>query len=194
MKRIQVLAAILVLVPFAAATIARAQQEIPSLVTHESKTGSQSFDVNKLGKPTFTSTKAGIKAQVWLVSRAEHDRLSGRASGSEPQLDSPGKSSGEGGYTMKKEEKTSMGGSSRYEVAIVVLTDAMKNVPIDNAKADLSLTSPTKKTSEVSLSSMQGHYSGDINLTEKGSYKIGLKITHDGKTTTMTFDTPLSAI
>ena len=191
MKRIQALAAILVLVPFAAATIARAQQEVPKLAPSESKTQIHSFDASKLGKPTFTGTKEGIKAQVWLISRAEHDRLMGGTSEAKPL---PDVGSEEKSYTMKKEEKASMGGSSRYEVAVVMLTDATKNMPVDNAKAELNITSPTNKKSDVALSSSQGHYFSDVNLSEKGSYKIGLKITHDGKSITMNFDTPLSAI
>ncbi len=171
MKRIQVLAAILVLVPFAAATSVRAQQEVPNLSSYESKTQVHAFDVNKLGKPTFTSTKEGISAQVWLISRAEHDRLMG---GTSEAKSLPDVQSDEKSYTMKKEERASMGSSSKYEVAVVLLTDAMKNAPIDDAKAELNITSPTRKKSEVALNASEGHYSGDINLTEKGSYKIGL--------------------
>jgi hypothetical protein len=191
MKRFLALALSLAVALLCVVTSSSAQGEIPQVPEKTKPPMESGIDISKLGKPDFTESKDGIKAQVWLVSREEHDlSLSGAGKSSDtegksdnPQANDPRKSAGSAEIA---------GGTGKPEVAIVVLDDVAKNVHINNAKVELSMMSPTNKTSTVVLNAMEGHYANDISFTEKGSYKVTLTVTRDGKTTTMTFATPIT--
>jgi hypothetical protein len=214
MKRVMNTATLLVLGLFAVATFARAQevpktppvettpQDKTDIKSHDKTTDMKSqghtFDASRLGKATFSNTKNGINAQVWFVSRAEHDRVMGLSGDKPHEMDksmsedksAEGKTTQDKTYNKDSEKSMT---SAKPEVAIILLTDATTGAQINNATAQLDLSSPSKKTSTVTVTPMNGHYSGALDLSEKGSYKVALKITRDGKTTTMNFDTPFSA-
>jgi hypothetical protein len=182
---------------------ANAQEKLygdPKATKHEAG----SIDVTKLGKPTFSESKDGIRAQVWLVSREQHNRLtspeqsmpSGETQETpEHRKDSP---SPEPGQLQEKPQQEKIGqegtdmkraGAGRPEVAVVVIQDAAKNTLINDAKVELTATSPAGKSSTARLTSAKGHYMQNLELAEKGAYRFTLKITHQGKTTTMDFTT-----
>ncbi|MBI5474461.1 MAG: hypothetical protein HY961_19155 [Ignavibacteriae bacterium] len=205
MNRLKILAVILLLIPFAGVPVAQAQQQgIPKDTEKKSKK-QMTFDESKLGKPMFVETANGIKAQIWLISRADHDRLMEPSASMQPEPEVPDKTAEptkgaaqnpmkkEDKYSTKKWEQGSMSGSSKYEVAILVLTDTKANMPLENATAEINWTAPSGKSAKSSLAKMSGHYSSTIDFSERGAYKLDLKVTHAGKTTTFKFDKPVNA-
>lgn len=144
-------------------------------------------DIDKLGKEMFSAKENGIRVQVWLVRHADYKTLVGEHNEAGMYTKETTK---QHGTTPQKSRAT---GSSSHEVAIVVLKDVVTNASIDNATVEFTFTSPTKKAATVPLAFMNGHYSNSIELTEKGSYQAELKIKRNGRTTTLNFNTPVTA-
>jgi hypothetical protein len=173
MKRIQALAIALVVAVFCVIAPAMPQDNNSLTPEHEGMKA-PAVNADKLGPPTFSETKDGLTARIWLVSREAYQQLSSGTADDAPGL--------KGGSPPKP------------EVALAVLSDDGTKESILQAAVELTIVSPTNKSSLVVLEPRADHYTQELNLAERGTYKFSLKAMHAGKVITMEFKPTFSIL
>ncbi len=133
-------------------------------------------DANTLGKPTYTDSKDGVHVQMWLITKQQYNQLS---SGSADSRSGSGDGASAGANAMKP------------DMALVSIDDA--NRPVQTATVELAVVPPSKSATSVMLMPSGSYYTGDLALTESGSYTFSVKVTNGGKTTTVDFEEPFTA-
>ena len=144
----------------------------------------------KLGKPALSESKNGIKAEVWLLTRAEHDRLLSMP-GENRQLNDGSSDTGDESYKNTQHANSANSAPPNPEIAIVVLDDGGGKVPVQNMILEITAKSPSGVPLTKGLIAAHDHYATDLEFAEKGAYKLSLRITRDGRTTMMYFETPI---
>lgn len=64
---------------------------------------------------------------------------------------------------------------------MVMVNDSATNKPAQKAELELSVLSPSKKSTNVKLTEMMGHFGGALTLDEKGEYLVRIHTTIAGK-------------
>jgi len=115
--------------------------------------------------PTFEATTAGVHMKVWITATEgeikDNDMSSAKATKAETVV-------------------------SSYHVA-VELKNAESGKDVTDATASLMSVSPTNKDATLELKSMMSKFSGNLNFSEKGEYKLTLNISAGGETNATPF-------
>jgi hypothetical protein len=115
--------------------------------------------------PTFEATTAGVRMKVWITATEgeikDNDMSSAKATKAEPV-------------------------ASSYHVT-VELKNAESGKDVSDATASLMTVSPTNKDATLELKSMMNKFSGNLNFSEKGEYKLTLNINSGGATNATPF-------
>jgi hypothetical protein len=127
-----------------------------------------------MDKPTADVTVEGTHFQVWIMTHKQHKKMMKEMKGMKHD-----------GMKMDKAMKEAMMAGTHH--IMLEVTDAASGTKITTAKANVQIASTTKKNNSVDLMSMMNHYGGDLNLDEKGKYKIIVNVNVDGKTKTFEF-------
>lgn len=168
MKRIQALA--LVVAALCVIAPALAQDKSAGNQTDESMKVA-AIDIKTLGTPTFSETKDGVTAQVWLVSRQTYKKFLSGAPAAEQDMV-----------------------SQKPEVAIAVLSGEIQKEPIVKSPVELTIVSPANKASLVAMEARGEHYTHELSLIEKGTYKFSLKTMYSGKSISIEFTPAFSVL
>jgi hypothetical protein len=115
--------------------------------------------------PTFEATTAGVHMKVWITATEgeikDNDMSSAKATKAETV-------------------------ASSYHVT-VELKNAESGKDVSDATASLMTVSPTNKDATLELKSMMNKFSGNLNFSEKGEYKLTLNIISGGATNATPF-------
>ncbi len=118
----------------------------------------------KMGEATFEKYLDGYHLQVWVITQEEHKKMM-----------KENMTSGEMKHGMMgmghRDRQAMMSGTHHVMVTIV---DTTTNKPPEAANVDLTVQSPSKKSTSVKLSEMMGHFGGVLTLDEKGDYLIAI--------------------
>lgn len=71
---------------------------------------------------------------------------------------------------------------------MVMATDEASKKTIDTATVEITVASPSKKSSTVALKSMKNHFGGGLSLEEKGAYQLIATVKTGEKSYTAQFD------
>ncbi len=116
----------------------------------------------KMGKATFEKYLGGYHLQVWVITQVEHNKMmKGNMMSGEMKHDMTG---------MGHKHMVAMMSGTHH--VMVTFEDSTANKPPEGAVVDLTVQSPSKKSTTVKLTEMMGHFGGGLTLDEKGDYLI----------------------
>ena len=143
---------------------------------------------NMMGKPTFEKSVDGVNLQVWLMTQEEHKKMMKEHMGEQKEkggmkgMDHDamhgkgmmGEGMKHGVQDMDPDKMEAMMAGTHH--IMVVVTDEESKKEIENAKVEIGLISPSKKSSTVELTSMMNHFGGGLALDEKGGYTLNVLV------------------
>ncbi|MGE5847902.1 MAG: hypothetical protein ACM34O_14355 [Ignavibacteria bacterium] len=163
-------------------------------------TGMKKHDLSSMiGKPTVDTTFEGLHIKVWLVTQKEHKEMMKEKMEGKDMKEMKHMEMKDTSMAMKEDMKGMKPDSMEMNKAMMDsmmagthhimldVTDASLGKEIANARTNVLIVSPSKKSSAVDLKPMMSHFGGTLTLDEKGEYRFTVNVIVGGVAKTMQF-------
>jgi hypothetical protein len=138
------------------------------------------------GPPTFETKTSGLDIKVWVMTRAEHQKMKQEEQDEKYANMDKEKTADDQDMMMGNTEKTTKE-KGTHHIRVEVSNTADGQIRNDLG-AKVEVISPMKKISWVNLQNMSDHYGSDLKLKEKGGYEFNIVINDDGAPATTQFN------